>query len=40
MGYEIKMDLTEIFNDVNWIELSYDIVHWWAFVVVINIQVL
>jgi len=34
------MDLTEIFNDVNWIELSYNIVHWWGFVVVINSQVL
>jgi hypothetical protein len=34
------MDLTETFSDVNWIELIYDMVQWWSFVIVINIQVL
>jgi len=34
------MDFTEIFNDVNWSQLSCVIVQWWAFVIVINIQVL
>lgn len=34
------MDLIEVFSDVNWIELSYDMVQGWAFVIVINIQVL
>jgi hypothetical protein len=39
--FNIKMDLREIKIDgVNWIQLAYDRVHWWAFVnMVMNLQI-